>query len=138
MKVLITGAAGYIGKHVVKAFLNAGHEVVVVDNLCNSSKESLKRVKKITGKAVKFYKADIRDERKLDRIVAAEAPFDARVSYLDSNGTSYVDTGIVVDRYTAFSFRFAWQTLHSSCFTPALPQSASESVSHAQLCASAV
>ena len=81
MKVFVTGGAGFIGSHTCVELLNAGHEVVVVDNLCNSSKESLKRVKKITGKAVKFYKADIRDERKLDRIVAAEAPFDATIHF---------------------------------------------------------
>ena len=81
MKVFVTGGAGFIGSHTCVELLNAGHEVVVVDNLCNSSKESLKRVKKITGKAVKFYKADIRDERRLDRIVAAEAPFDATIHF---------------------------------------------------------
>ena len=81
MKVFVTGGAGFIGSHTCVELLNAGHEVVVVDNLCNSSRESLKRVQKITGKAVKFYKADIRDERKLDRIVAAEAPFDATIHF---------------------------------------------------------
>ena len=81
MKVFVTGGAGFIGSHTCVELLNAGHEVVVVDNLCNSSKESLRRVKKITGKAVKFYKADIRDERRLDRIVAAEAPFDATIHF---------------------------------------------------------
>ena len=81
MKVFVTGGTGFIGSHTCVELLNAGHEVVVVDNLCNSSKESLKRVKKITGRDVKFYKADIRDERKLDRIVAAEAPFDATIHF---------------------------------------------------------
>ena len=81
MKVFVTGGSGFIGSHTCVELLNAGHEVVVVDNLCNSSKESLKRVKKITGKDVKFYKADIRDEKKLDRIVAAEAPFDATIHF---------------------------------------------------------
>ena len=81
MKVFVTGGAGFIGSHTCVELLNAGHEVVVVDNLCNSSKESLKRVRKITGKDVKFYKADIRDEKKLDRIVAAEAPFGATIHF---------------------------------------------------------
>ena len=81
MKVFVTGGTGFIGSHTCVELLNAGHEVVVVDNLCNSSKESLKRVKKITGKDVTFYKADIRDEKKLDRIVAAEAPFDATIHF---------------------------------------------------------
>ena len=81
MKVFVTGGAGFIVSHTCVELLNAGHTVVVVDNLCNSSKESLKRIKKITGKDVKFYKADIRDEKKLDRIVAAEAPFDATIHF---------------------------------------------------------
>ena len=81
MKVFVTGGAGFIGSHTCVELLNAGHDVVVVDNLCNSSKESLKRVKKITGKTVKFYKADIRDEKKLDSIVSAEAPFDATIHF---------------------------------------------------------
>ena len=74
MKVFVTGGAGFIGSHTCVELLNAGHEVVVVDNLCNSSKESLRRVRKITGKTVKFYKADIRDGKRLDKIIGAEAP----------------------------------------------------------------
>ena len=81
MKVFVTGGAGFIGSHTCVELLNAGHEVVVVDNLCNSSKESLKRVKKITGKSVTLYKADIRDEKKLDKIVSKEAPFDATIHF---------------------------------------------------------
>ena len=81
MKVFVTGGAGFIGSHTCVELLSAGHDVVVVDNLCNSSKESLKRVEKITGRKVRFYKADIRDERKLDRIVAAEGPFDATIHF---------------------------------------------------------
>ena len=81
MKVFVTGGAGFIGSHTCVELLNAGHEVVVVDNLCNSSRESLRRVRKITGRAVKFYKADIRDEKRLDKIVAAEAPFDATIHF---------------------------------------------------------
>ena len=49
-KILVTGGAGYIGSHTCVELLEAGMEVVVVDNLCNSSEESLKRVKEITGK----------------------------------------------------------------------------------------
>ena len=81
MKVFVTGGAGFIGSHTCVELLSAGHEVVVVDNLCNSSKESLRRVRKITRRALKFYKADIRDERRLARIVAAEAPFDAAIHF---------------------------------------------------------
>ena len=81
MRVFVTGGAGFIGSHTCVELLSAGHEVVVVDNLCNSSRESLRRVEKITGRKVRFHKADIRDERKLDRIVAAEGPFDATIHF---------------------------------------------------------
>ena len=53
--ILITGGAGYIGSHTAVELLNSGYEVIVYDNLCNSSKESLKRVEELTGKTVKFY-----------------------------------------------------------------------------------
>ena len=66
MKILVTGGAGYIGSHTVVELLNAGHEVVVVDNLCNSSKKSLTRVKRITGKKPAFYRVDIRDAKRLE------------------------------------------------------------------------
>ena len=55
MAILVTGGAGYIGSHTVVELQNAGYEVVVVDNLCNSSEKSLERVSRITGKPVKFY-----------------------------------------------------------------------------------
>lgn len=58
-KILVTGGAGFIGSHTCVELLNEGYEVVVVDNLCNSKKESIKRIEKITGKSVKFYEADI-------------------------------------------------------------------------------
>ena len=54
MRILVTGGAGYIGSHTCVELLNQGQEVVVVDNLCNSSEESLNRVKQITGKDVTF------------------------------------------------------------------------------------
>ena len=81
MKILVTGGAGYIGSHTVVELLDAGHDVVVVDNLCNSSKKSLARVKKITGKDVKFYKLDIRDEKKLNAVLDKEAPFGATIHF---------------------------------------------------------
>lgn len=66
MKILVTGGAGYIGSHTCIELLAANHEVVVVDNLSNSSEESLRRVEKIAGKKVAFINADIRDEAALD------------------------------------------------------------------------
>ena len=67
MAILVTGGAGFIGSHTCVELLDAGYEVIVVDNLCNSSQESLRRVEKITGKNVKFYEADIRDTDALNR-----------------------------------------------------------------------
>ncbi|WP_297185847.1 UDP-glucose 4-epimerase GalE [uncultured Porticoccus sp.] len=67
-RILVTGGAGYIGSHTTLALLEAGHEVVVLDNLCNSSPESLRRVAQICGKSPLFIFGDIRDSELLDRI----------------------------------------------------------------------
>ena len=72
MAILVTGGAGYIGSHTVVELQNAGYDVVVLDNLSNSSEKSLKRVEKITGKPVKFYEADIRDRNALEEIFNKE------------------------------------------------------------------
>ena len=66
--VLVTGGAGYIGSHTTVELINAGYEVVVVDNLYNSKEESLNRVQKITGKTLKFYECDIRDAEGLEKV----------------------------------------------------------------------
>ena len=71
MKVLVTGGAGFIGSHTVVELLDAGYEVVVVDNLSNASEESMRRVKEITGKSFDFYVADVRDRAKLEEIFSA-------------------------------------------------------------------
>ena len=71
MTVLVTGGAGYIGSHTVVELLNAGFEVVVVDNLSNASEESLRRVKELTGKQFPFYPYDVRDREKLEKIFTA-------------------------------------------------------------------
>ncbi len=81
MKILVTGGAGYIGSHTVLELLKAGHDAVVVDNLCNSSEESLRRVAELAGRAAKFFQLDIRDEAALDQVVAAEGPFDATIHF---------------------------------------------------------
>lgn len=70
MKTLVTGGAGYIGSHTTLALLQAGMDVVVLDNLCNSSAESLKRVGRITGREPVFVKGDIRDRELLARVFA--------------------------------------------------------------------
>ncbi len=68
MSVLITGGAGYIGSHTCVEMLNAGYDVVVIDNLDNSSAKALDRVEKITGKSLKFYENDVRDKDALRKI----------------------------------------------------------------------
>ncbi|NWF57331.1 MAG: UDP-glucose 4-epimerase GalE [Syntrophaceae bacterium] len=68
MKVLTTGGAGYIGSHTCLELLQAGHEVVVVDNLCNSKWESLRRVQQIAGRPLSFYRTDLLDKGALDSV----------------------------------------------------------------------
>lgn len=72
MSILVTGGAGFIGSHTCVELLENGYEVVVVDNLCNASKESLKRVEQITGKKVTFYKGDILDKEFLNQVFEKE------------------------------------------------------------------
>ena len=67
-KILVTGGAGYIGSHTCVELLNAGHEVIVLDNLCNSSAESLNRVQQLTQKSLSFVEGDIRDSQLLDQV----------------------------------------------------------------------
>ncbi|MEP1150464.1 MAG: UDP-glucose 4-epimerase GalE [Balneola sp.] len=71
MSILVTGGAGYIGSHTVLELLEQGEEVVVVDNLSNSSQESLNRVESITGKKVAFYEIDLIDKRQLNEVFEA-------------------------------------------------------------------
>lgn len=68
MRVLVSGGAGFIGSHTCVELLNEGHDVVIVDNFCNSKKSAIERIEKITSKKVIWYDADLRDEKALDRI----------------------------------------------------------------------
>lgn len=70
MAVLLTGGAGYIGSHTAVELLNDGYEVVVADDLSNSSEEAIRRIEKITGKKAAFYKCDVRHRESLERIFA--------------------------------------------------------------------
>ncbi|WP_081824298.1 UDP-glucose 4-epimerase GalE [Paenibacillus sp. UNC451MF] len=81
MAVLITGGSGYIGSHTCVELLNAGYEIIVVDNLANSHVESLRRVREITGKDFKFYQIDLMDQEKLDKVVFAQNEIDAVIHF---------------------------------------------------------
>lgn len=80
MTILVTGGAGYIGSHTLVELLNDGQQVLVLDNLCNASPESLRRVAKITGKQPEFIEGDIRDEALLDTLFS-EHNIDAVVHF---------------------------------------------------------
>nr|WP_103981559.1 UDP-glucose 4-epimerase GalE [Helcococcus massiliensis] len=72
MSILLTGGAGYIGSHIAVELLTLGKEVVIFDNLSNSSEKVLDRIKEITGKSPKFYKGDLRDREDLDHVFKNE------------------------------------------------------------------
>jgi len=78
--ILVTGGAGYIGSHTCLELLGAGYEVVVVDNLDNSSEESLRRVRELAGRDLEFHRIDIRDRVALDTVFAAHS-FDAVIHF---------------------------------------------------------
>jgi len=80
MHILVTGGAGYIGSHTAVELLNAGYDVSVVDNLCNSKEEALRRVRELTGKPLVFHRADLLDPAALDRIFSA-SPVDAVIHF---------------------------------------------------------
>ncbi len=80
MAILVTGGAGFIGSHTCVELLNAGYETIIIDNLCNSKRESVNRIEKITGKKVKFYQCDIRDRAGLDKVFA-ENSIDAVIHF---------------------------------------------------------
>ena len=82
MNILVTGGAGYIGSHTVLELLSAGHRAVVVDNLANSSAESLRRVAELAGvERIPFYQTDLRDREGLERVFAENAPFDCCIHF---------------------------------------------------------
>ena len=80
MHILVTGGAGYIGSHTCLELLEAGYEVTVVDNLCNSSEESLKRVQKLTGKSLNFHNVDLRDSDGLNKVFS-ESKIDSVIHF---------------------------------------------------------
>ena len=80
MNILVTGGAGYIGSHTIIELIKNGHSVVVVDNLSNSSEESLKRVEKITNSKIPFYNLDVCNADALEKVFS-ENNFDAAIHF---------------------------------------------------------
>lgn len=78
--VLVTGGAGFIGSHTSVELLNAGYDIIILDNFVNSKPESLKRIKELTGKDFKFYQTDIRDEEAMTKVFA-ENKIDAVIHF---------------------------------------------------------
>ncbi|MBN2790604.1 MAG: UDP-glucose 4-epimerase GalE [Candidatus Delongbacteria bacterium] len=81
MKILITGGAGYIASHTNIELLKEGHDLILLDNFCNSVPESVKRVEELSGKKLKFYEIDLLEVDKLDKMFAEEKYFDAVIHF---------------------------------------------------------
>ena len=80
MAVLVTGGIGYIGSHTSIELLEAGYDVVIVDNLCNSDRIVLDRIKELSGETPKFYEIDINDKEKME-VVFKENEIDSVVHF---------------------------------------------------------
>ena len=106
MAILVTGGAGYIGSHTCIELLNAGYEVVVMDNLYNASEEALRRVEKITGKHVTFYKANMLDREAVNEIFEKES-IDSVIHFAGLAHVSFV----IVRSSTILSMASTWYFL---------------------------
>src|SRR5690606_33922145 len=80
MNILVTGGAGYIGSHTIVELLGAGHSVVAVDNLANSSRLAIERVEQITGKSAPLHTFDLRDQASLNHLFESN-DFDAVIHF---------------------------------------------------------
>ncbi|MFG6349669.1 MAG: UDP-glucose 4-epimerase GalE [Lachnospiraceae bacterium] len=120
--ILVTGGAGFIGSHTVIELLNAGYNVIVLDNLVNSSRESLERVKKITGRSVKFYEDDLLDMEALQNIFEKEnissvihfaglkavgESCEIPLAYFNNNITGTINLLMAMEKYNVKSFVFS-------------------------------
>ena len=81
MKIIVTGGAGYIGSHTCLELLEAGHDVVVIDNLSNSKKESLVRVEELTGRSLEFFPVDLCDKEKLGEVFRKHSDTDCVIHF---------------------------------------------------------
>ena len=122
MKILVTGGAGFIGSHTNVELLNAGYDVVVIDNLVNSSRESIKRVEKLTGKKITFYEEDLLNEKAVDDIFTNEnidsvihfaalkavgESCEIPIRYFDNNLTGTLNLLKVMDKHNVKSLVFS-------------------------------
>ncbi len=120
--ILVTGGAGFIGSHTTTELLNAGYRVVVLDNLVNSSRESLERVKKITGKSIKFYENDLLDMEALQDIFEKEdissvihfaglkavgESCEIPLAYFNNNITGTINLLMAMEKYNVKSLVFS-------------------------------
>ena len=81
MSILITGGAGFIGSHTAVEFLNAGYDIVVVDNYCNSNPKALERIKQITGKDFPAYEVDLCDKEALEKVFIENPSIDSAIHF---------------------------------------------------------
>ncbi len=81
MHIIVTGGAGYIGSHTCLELLEAGHQVTVLDNLCNSSREALNRVEELTGRPIRFFEADLLDQEAVEQVFAHSTDADAVIHF---------------------------------------------------------
>ncbi len=122
MKILVTGGAGFIGSHTNVELLNAGYDVVVIDSLVNSSRESIKRVEKLTGKKITFYEEDLLNEKAVDDIFTNEnidsvihfaalkavgESCEIPIRYFDNNLTGTLNLLKVMDKHNVKSLVFS-------------------------------
>lgn len=122
MKILVTGGAGFIASHTNIELLNAGYDVVVIDNLVNSSKKSIERVEELTGKKISFYEEDLLNEKALDDIFAKEKidsvihfaalkavgeSCEIPLRYFDNNLTGTLNLLKIMEKYSVKSLVFS-------------------------------
>lgn len=96
MSILITGGAGFIGSHTAVEFLNAGYEIVIADNFCNSNPKALERIREITGKDFRFYEVDLCDKAALEKVFVENPSIDSAIHFagLKAVGESVAKPGM--------------------------------------------